>query len=103
MKIAPRDAARFLRSAETKVSAVLLYGPDQGLVRERAVELVGRIAGDVRDPFRVAELTSAQLKDDPVRLADEAAQLSLTGGQRVLRLRDAGDGLTQGLGALLEG
>lgn len=102
MKIAPRDLARFQRSAEESVEAVLFYGPDQGLVRERAVELVARIAGDARDPFRVAELTPAQLKDDPVRLADEAAALSLTGGRRVLRLRDAGDGLAPALGDLLE-
>jgi DNA polymerase-3 subunit delta len=103
MKIQPRDLARFLRSAETSVSAVLFYGPDQGLVRERAVELVTRIAEDARDPFRVAELTAAQLKDDPARLADEAAALSLTGGRRVLRLRDAGDGLAPALGELLAG
>ena len=102
MKVAPRDLPRFFRSAETSVGAVLFYGPDQGLVRERAVELVARLAGDVRDPFRVAELTPAQLKEDPVRLADEAAALSLTGGRRVLRLREAGDGLTQALGELLE-
>ena len=102
MKVAPRDLPRFFRSAETSVGAVLFYGPDQGLVRERAVELVARLAGDVRDPFRVAELTPAQLKEDPVRLADEAAALSLTGGRRVLRLREAGDGLAQALGELLE-
>src|SRR4029077_16175008 len=27
--------------------------------------LITRLAGDVRDPFRVAELTPAQLKEDP--------------------------------------
>ena len=101
MKVAPRDLGRFLKTAEASVAAVLFYGPDQGLVRERAIELITRLAGDVRDPFRVAELTPAQLKEDPVRLADEAAALSLTGGRRVLRLREAGDGLTQALSELL--
>jgi DNA polymerase-3 subunit delta len=102
MKVAPRDLPRFFSSAEESVGAVLFYGPDQGLVRERAVDLVTRLAGDIRDPFRVAELTPAQLKEDPVRLADEAAALSLTGGRRVLRLREAGDGLAHALGELLE-
>src|SRR4029077_5187753 len=91
MKVAPRDQARFLKSADPSVAAVLFYGPDQGLVRERALDLVTRIAGDAGDPFRVAELSAAQLKDDPARLADEAAALSLSGGRRVLRLREAGD------------
>jgi DNA polymerase-3 subunit delta len=103
MKIAPREQTRFLQAAEASAAAVLFYGPDQGLVRERAVELVARIAGDAGDPFRVVELGSAQLKDDPARLADEAAALSLTGGRRVLRLRDAGDGLAAPLAELLAG
>lgn len=103
MKIAPRDQARFLQSADGAVAAVLFYGPDQGLVRERAGELVARVAGDVADPFRVAELSAAQLKDDPARLADEAAALSLSGGRRVLRLREAADSLAQPLADLLAG
>jgi DNA polymerase-3 subunit delta len=103
MKIATREQTRFLQTAEASVAAVLFYGPDQGLVRERAIELVARIAGDAGDPFRVVELGAAQLKDDPARLADEAAALSLTGGRRVLRLREAGDGLAEPLAELLAG
>lgn len=103
MKIAPRDQGRFLQSAETKVAAVLFYGPDQGLVRERALELVTRVTGDAADPFRVAELTATQLKEDPARLADEAAALSLSGGRRVLRLREAADGHAEALDELLAG
>jgi DNA polymerase-3 subunit delta len=103
MKIAPRDQAQFLRTAESKVAAVLFYGPDRGLVGERAEALVLRIAGDAADPFRVAELSLAQIKDDPARLADEAAALSLSGGRRVLRLRDAADPLAQPLADLIAG
>src|SRR5512143_580756 len=103
MKVATRDQARFLQTAESKVAAVLFYGPDGGLVRERALELVNRIAGDAADPFRVAELSLAQVKDDPALLADEAAALSLSGGRRVLRLRDAGDPLAQPLADLIAG
>jgi DNA polymerase-3 subunit delta len=103
MKVATRDQGRFLQSAESKVAAVLFYGPDQGLVRERALDLVTRIAGDAADPFRVAELSAAQLKDDPARLADEAAALSLSGGRRVLRLREAADAHAEALDELLVG
>jgi DNA polymerase-3 subunit delta len=35
------------------------------------------------------------LAADPARLADEAAQLSLTGGQRIVRVRGAGEGLAK--------
>jgi DNA polymerase III subunit delta len=103
MKVAPPDQTRFLQSADPSVAAVLFYGPDQGLVRERALGLVARVAGDAADPFRVAELSAAQMKDDPTRLADEAAALSLSGGRRVLRLREAADAHADALGKLLAG
>jgi DNA polymerase-3 subunit delta len=103
MKVATRDQERFLRSADSTVVAVLFYGPDQGLVRERSLELVARVAGDPADPFRVFELSASQLKDDPARLADEAAALSLSGGRRVLRLREAADGHAEALAELLAG
>ncbi len=103
MKVATRDQGRFLQSADATVAAVLFYGPDQGLVRERAVDLVARVAGDPADPFRIAELSAAQLKDDRARLADEAAALSLSGGRRVLRLREATEAHAEALAELLAG
>ncbi len=70
---------------------MLLYGPDAGLVRERAEMLARSVCPDLRDPFRVADLQAATLASDPARLADEAAQISLMAGRRVVRVRDAGD------------
>jgi DNA polymerase-3 subunit delta len=102
MKVGPAQAEAFLKAPDGAVRAVLLYGPDEGLVRERALALVSRVAEDPADPFRVAELTLSQLKDDTARLVDEAAALSLTGGRRVVRLRDGGDGLTEAMRGLLE-
>ena len=93
MKIAPRDADAFLKSPDPAVSAVLVYGPDTGLVSERVVALVKGAAGDLADPFRVADFTARELIDDPARLADEAASLSLTGGRRAVRLREADDNI----------
>lgn len=93
MKIAPRDIDRFLRAPDAAIRLVLLYGPDRGLVRERAVALVTAVAGDVNDPFRVSELSAAEIKADGARLADEAAAMALTGGRRAVRIRDADDAL----------
>ena len=73
---------------------MLLYGPDEGLVRERADILARTVCADLSDPFRVADLSAAALAADPARLADEAAQLSLIGGRRVVRVHGAGDRLT---------
>ncbi len=93
MKIAPRDAETFLKSPSPAVRAVLVYGPDAGLVRERVETLVKGAAEDLADPFRVADFTARELIDDPARLADEAASLSLTGGRRAVRLREADDNI----------
>ncbi|HEY8872357.1 MAG TPA: DNA polymerase III subunit delta [Stellaceae bacterium] len=93
MKLAAGRVEAFLRRPDPEIRAILLYGPDAGLVRERAETVARTICPDLRDPFRVAELTAATLIGDPARLADEAAQISLMGGRRVIRVREAGDTL----------
>jgi DNA polymerase-3 subunit delta len=93
MKIAPRNAEAFARSPDPALRAILVYGPDAGLVRERVEALVEAVAEDPADPFRVSELGAREIVEDPARLGDEAAALSLSGGRRAVRLRQAGDDL----------
>jgi DNA polymerase-3 subunit delta len=95
VRIAPARIADFLRRPDPQIRAVLLYGPDSGLVRERAEGLARLVCPDLADPFRVAVLDAAALTADPARLADEAAQLSLIGGRRVVRVREAADRLAE--------
>ena len=94
MKIQAGHADGFIAKPDAKVRAVLIYGPDAGLVRERMNALTRAVAGSTDDPFRVSEFQSDALKDDPARLRDEAASMALTGGRRVVRIRDAAE--TQG-------
>lgn len=89
MKLTGASADRFVAKPDASVRAVLLHGPDAGLVRERLNALTRAVAGATDDPFRVTEFAAATLRDDPARLADEAAALSLVGGRRVVRVRDA--------------
>ncbi|HTV90976.1 MAG TPA: DNA polymerase III subunit delta [Stellaceae bacterium] len=93
MKLPPARVAAFVRRPDPETRAILLYGPDAGLVRERAETLARGVSPDLHDPFRVAELSGTTLSADPARLADEAAQISLMGGRRVVRVREAGDAL----------
>jgi len=94
MKITGAKINPFLKSPPPEMIAVLVYGPDQGLVRERADALSRLVVDDPNDPFRAVEMTGAQLKADPVRLADEAAALSLTGGRRLVNIRAATDAVS---------
>jgi DNA polymerase III subunit delta len=91
VKLAASRVEGFLRRPDPSIRAVLLFGPDAGLIRERADVLGRTVAPNLRDPFQVADLTGAALAADPTRLYDEAAQISLMGGQRLVRVREVGD------------
>ncbi len=98
-----RAIKAFLQKPDPEIAAVLVYGPDAGLARERAASLARRIVDDLNDPFNAIELTDADLKDDPGRLADEIAALSFMGGERIIRLRTAGEASAKAAGALIKG
>lgn len=91
MKIDARSLAGFLKRPDPSARAILLYGPDAGLIKERAEVLARTVVADLSDPFRIADLSGDAVADDPARLADEAAAISMTGGRRVVRVRDAGN------------
>lgn len=101
MKIPPARADAFSKAPDPALRAILFYGPDGGLVRERAKAALTALAEDPDDPFGVATLSAADLADDGARLNDEAAAISFSGGRRVLRLAEATDTLAGVLGDFL--
>ncbi len=103
MKLTEGQVESFLRKPGADVAAVLFFGPDRGLVRERADRLAKVVVGDADDPFRVSDLSAQSIKEDPARLADDAGALSLDGGRRLVRVRDAADAVAKALGPVLEG
>ncbi len=93
MKLPAQRVAAFLAAPDSALRAALVYGPDAGLVRERADRIAGAICPDLADAFRVAELDGDRLAADEASLNDEAASLCLAGGRRLIRVRDGGDGV----------
>lgn len=94
MKIAPKNIESFVKKPSAETLAVLLYGPDEGLVRERLGTLTKNVVPDLQDPFNITEFSGDQLSDNPARLMDEALSISMLGGRRVIRVRDCGDKIT---------
>lgn len=96
-----RAVKEFVANRDKAIAAVLIYGPDGGLVRERGDVLARAVVEDFKDPFNYIELTDADLKEEPGRLSDEAAALSFAGGERVVRLRTTGEAAAKPAGNFL--
>ncbi len=94
MKLQFRQIEPFVKSPDKAARVILVYGPDKGLVSERA-QIIGKsVVSDLSDPFNVADLSVDVLVDDPARLADEAGAISMMGGDRLIKISGASDKLT---------
>jgi len=76
----------------------LLHGPDESGSRA----LVKTLAGAMGEAAERIDLAGADLKNDPARLADEAASISMFGDRRWILVEPAGDECVEALEALLE-
>lgn len=94
MKLTWKQIDGFIRKPDPKARIVLIYGPDTGLVKERATLIGKSVVADLSDPFNVTVLTSEQVVEDPARLNDEARAMSMMGGARLIRVEDASDKIT---------
>ncbi|WP_417476532.1 DNA polymerase III subunit delta [Maricaulis sp.] len=99
VKTSPRDADARIARPDPAIKAYLIFGPDRGLVHERANALAKALVPDPNDPFAVTQLTEEDLKSDPASLSDAMAAMSLTGGARLVRVRLSGE---TGSGPILE-
>jgi DNA polymerase III subunit delta len=78
------EVDQFLRSATSAWKIFLVYGPDRGLVSERAAALAKASGVALDDPFSLITLTADAVSEDPGRLMDEAGTLSMFGGERLI-------------------
>ena len=101
MKVSGRSVERFLKAPGPEIEAVLIYGPDGGLVSERAATLTAALGIDPEDPFAQNELSVGEITSDPARLRDDCAALSFGGGRRLVLVRSAGDSLAPAVEAVL--
>src|SRR5215475_10101233 len=80
---------------------VLVFGPDAGLVRERAAALVRASVDDPSDPFGLALLEGDKLAEMPERLVEEAHTVPLLGGRRAVLVKAGGRNFAAALERLL--
>ncbi|ODT06737.1 MAG: DNA polymerase III subunit delta [Mesorhizobium sp. SCN 65-20] len=69
---------------------VLIYGPDRGLVSERAAAFASKTGLPLDDPFSVVKLDAADVDRDAGRLVDEARTVPMFAPRRLIWVRNAG-------------
>jgi DNA polymerase-3 subunit delta len=85
--VRPAEVDAVLSRIDPLRPVILLYGPDSGLVRERAQTYLKRALAGSDDPFGLIRLDGDELAGNPVRLIEEASTVALFGGRRVVSLR----------------
>ncbi|MGU3536424.1 DNA polymerase III subunit delta [Methylobacterium sp. A54F] len=75
------------RGPDPRIALILVYGPDTGLVAERAKRLAERFVSDPNDPFALVKIDGDTLASDPGRLSDEAGTVGLFGAERTIWVR----------------
>ncbi len=88
MKLQARQIDGFLKAPDKSARAILIYGPDQGLVKERTKIIGLSIVSDLNDPFNAAHMTGVMIESDPSQFFDEVNAQSLMGGTRLIRVTD---------------
>jgi len=82
------EVEAWLRRPPENVAMVLIYGPDRGLVSERARAFADRTGLPLDDPFSVVRLDAGEAEQG--RLLDEARTVPMFSSRRLLWVRNAG-------------
>ena len=97
-----KDIDSFLARPDAGRPIILLYGPDAGLVRERADALMASAVDDPNDPFSLVRLDGDELAAEPSRLVDEAMTVPLFGGRRAIRVKAGARSFASGVDTLAD-
>jgi DNA polymerase III subunit delta len=98
LKAAEVDA--YIAGRDSSRPIALVFGPDAGLVSERADAIMRASVDDPNDPFALVRLDGDELAGDPSRLIDEANTVPLFGGRRAIRVKAGGRDFSSALATL---
>ena len=94
MKLSIKHLDKLSNSFPPELHGILVYGPDAGHVSEVSQKIGKSHVEDLRDPFQVEELSVNEIKEDPALLTDAAMSLPMTGGSKLIIIRECTDVLT---------
>jgi len=74
----------FLRKPDQQFRTILIYGPNTGLVSERAKIFAAGSGVDLGDPFSLIKLDADSAAANPHRIAEDAHTIGMFGGARLI-------------------
>lgn len=85
VSVKAQNVGSFLSSANKASGPVLLYGPDAGLVSERAIRLAQRLAQAENPPGEIVRVDDSDLEQNPDHLDVELLTVPMFGGRKIVR------------------
>jgi DNA polymerase III subunit delta len=80
------EADAFLRTLAPKITALLFFGSDEGLISERAQLACANTAKASNPPGEILRLDDLDLEKEPERITVELTTISMFGGRRIVRV-----------------
>ena len=94
MKLSIKHLDNLSKLFPPELHGILVYGPDAGHVSEVSQKIGKSHVNSLKDPFQVEELSINKIREDPALLLDAAMSLPLTGGNKLIIIRECPDVLT---------
>jgi DNA polymerase-3 subunit delta len=95
------DVDSFVARPDAARPVVLVYGPDSGLVSERARTIVHASIDNPDDPFSLVRIEGDDLSGNPMRLVEEANTIPLFGGRRAVWVKPTSRNIAAAVEALI--
>jgi len=100
--ISNEKADAFVARPPAKIDLFLVHGNEEGLIHDRAKQLVEALSSSEADPLALIRHDGEALIRDPGRLLDDACSISMFGGRRTIWIDAKGRDLTKVLAPLFE-
>lgn len=104
MKLSANKVDPYVRSFSAKVGAgkvILLYGRDQGAIRETASQLGSCFLGKDADPLQKIEFNETELSGSPAKAVDEASSMPMFGGDKLVMIRGQNEAVRKAVDLVL--
>lgn len=95
MKLSANKIDNYIATNLDKIKAILLYGPDKGLIDTRSDKIINIILGENPDPFLHIKFNSKKIQDDNALLIDEANSVSFIPGRKIIQIDESNNNISK--------